>query len=92
MMSKVAEGKGKTCGKNGRNAKCAEVQDSESTERIDGQLSKLLFEAIVNVFVSRLVLAPRKGNLIFNIMYGKVWFESDFFVQNLDASVELRQY
>ena len=57
MMSKVAEGKGKTCGKNGKNAKCAEVQDSESTERIDGQLSKLLF-----------------------------------FVQNLDASVELRQY
>ena len=92
MMSKVAEGKGKTCGKNGKNAKRAEVPDSESTERIDGQLSKLLFEAIVNVFVSRLVLAPRKGNLIFNIMYGKVWFESDFFVQNLDASVELRQY
>ena len=84
MMSKVAEGKGKTCGKNGKNTKCAEVQDSESTERIDGQLSKLLFEAIVNVFVSRLVLAPRKGNLIFNIMYGKVWFESDFFVQNLE--------
>ena len=50
MMSKVAEGKGKTCGKNGKNAKCAEVQDSESTERIDGQLSKLLFQAIVNVF------------------------------------------
>ena len=88
----MPKAKARPAAKMEKNAKCAEVQDSESTERIDGQLSKLLFEAIVNVFVSRLVLAPRKGNLIFNIMYGKVWFESDFFVQNLDASVELRQY
>ena len=25
-------------------------------------------------------------------MYGKFWFDGDFFVRNLDASVELRQY
>ena len=61
-------------------------------QRIDIQLSKLRFEASVNVVISRLVLAERKGNLVFNIMYGKVWFDGDFFVQNLDASMELRQY
>ena len=26
---------------------------------------------------------------VFNIMYGKFWFDSDFFVQNLDVSVNL---
>ena len=63
-----------------------------SKQRIDIQLSKLRFEASVNVFVSRLVLAERKGDFVFNIMYGKFWFDGDFFVQNLDASMELRQY
>ena len=61
-------------------------------QRIDIQLSKLRFEASVNVFVPRLVLAERKGDFVFNIMYGKFWFDGDFFVQNLDASMELRQY
>ena len=61
-------------------------------QRIDIQLSKLRFEASVNVVISRLVLAEIKGNLVFNIMYGKFWFDGDFFVQNLDASMELRQY
>ena len=83
MMSKVPKGEEKTRGKNGKTAKCV---------WIDIQLSKLRFEASVNVFVSRLVLAERKGDFVFNIMYGKFWFEGDFFVQNLDASMELRQY
>ena len=30
-----------------------------------------------------LILAKRKGNLVFNMMYGKVWFDGDFFVRNL---------
>ena len=49
---------------------------------------KLRFEAIVDVFVSRLVLAYRKGNLVFNIMYVKFWIDNDFFVRNLEASVK----
>ena len=36
---------------------------------IDIQLSKLRFEAIVDVFISRLVLAWKKGNFVFNITY-----------------------
>ena len=47
-------------------------------QRIDIQLSKLRFAASVNVFVSRLVLAERKGDFVFNIMYGKFWFDGDF--------------
>ena len=31
-------------------------------------------------------------NKVFNIMYGKVWLDGDFFVRNMDASVELRHY
>ena len=38
------------------------------------------------------VLAYRKGNLVFNIVYGNLWFDGDFFVRNLDTSVGLRQY
>ena len=58
----------------------------------DIQLSKLPFEMIVNVFVPRLLLVYRKGNLVSNIMDGNFWFDGDFFVRNLDASVELRYY
>ena len=29
---------------------------------------------------------------MFNISYGKFWFDGDFFVRNLNAIVELRQY
>ena len=58
----------------------------------DIQLSKLPFEMIVNVFVPRLLLVYRKGNLVSNIMDGNFWFEGDFYVRNLDASVELRHY
>ena len=32
----------------------------------------------------------KKGNLVFSIMYEKFWFDSDFFVRNLDASLELQ--
>ena len=66
---------------------CREVR-----QRIDIQLSRLRLEAIANYFVSRLVLALIKGNVVFNIMYHKFWFDGDFFVRNLDASLELRQY
>ena len=64
----------------------------EARQRIAIQLSKSQFEVIVKDFVSRLVLAYRRGNLILNIMHGKFWFDGDFFVRNLDPSVELRQY
>ena len=37
-------------------------------------------------------LYKEKKNLALSTMYGKFWFDSDFFVWNLDASVELRQY
>ena len=47
---------------------------------------------IVNVFVPRLLLVYRKGNLVSNIMDGNFWFDGDFFVRNLDARVELRHY
>ena len=46
--------------------------------------SKLRFEAIVDDFVSWLVLVKMKGN--------NFWFDGDSFVRNLDASMELRQY
>ena len=32
IMSKVAKGKGNTCNKNGKTAKCAEEQDNEQTD------------------------------------------------------------
>ena len=53
IISKVAKGKGKTRGKNEKNQKMSWGE----RQRIDIQLSKLPFEAIVNVFVSRLVIA-----------------------------------
>ena len=34
----------------------------------------------------------KRRNLVFNIIYCKFWFDGDFFVQNLDTSVELHQY
>ena len=41
-------------------------------QRIDIQLLRLRFEAIVYVFVS-------KGNLVLYILFGKFWFDDDFF-------------
>ena len=52
--------------------------------------SKLRFEAIVDDFVSWLVLVKMKGNLLFNFMYNNFWFDGDSFVRNLDASMKLR--
>ena len=46
-------------------------------------LNGLLFEVIFIVFVPRLVLANREGNLVFNIMYDKFWFDGDFFVPEI---------
>ena len=53
---------------------------------------KLPFEMIVNVFVHYSLLVYRKGNHVSNIMDGNFWFDGDFYVRNLDASVELRHY
>ena len=53
IMSKVAKGKRKTRDRNGKNRKMC----LGARQRIDKQLSKLRFEAIFNVFVSRLVLS-----------------------------------
>ena len=52
VLSKVAKGKGKTALK----LESPEMF-REARQGIDRQLQKLRFEAIVNVFVSRLVLA-----------------------------------
>ena len=30
--------------------------------------------------------------MYFELMYGKFWLDGDFFVRNMDASVELRHY
>ena len=85
-MSKAAKNRGKTHGKNGKTGKCAEGQDDESTYSFQnydsGRLLMFLYQ----------VLAYRKGNLVFNIVYGNLWFDGDFFVRNLDTSVGLRQY
>ena len=66
------------------------LQSCGAKQPIDIQLSKLRVEAIFNVFVSRLVLALKRGNFVFNIMYGKSWLGGVLFVRNLGASVKLR--
>ena len=53
--------------------KFKKLQSWGARQIINIQLSKLRFEAIFNVFVSRLVLVYRKGNFALNIMYGKFW-------------------
>ena len=78
-------GKGKPRGKM---EKTENMLRSKTTNR----QSKLRFEAIVDDFVSWLVLVKMKGNLLFNFMYNNFWFDGDSFVRNLDASMELRQY
>ena len=90
-MSKVAKSKGKTRGKRWKDRKMC----WGARQRIEIQLSKLRFEArahylmgscsrwFFTVFVPRLVLTNREGNLVFNIMYGKFWFDGDFFVPEI---------
>ena len=68
----------------GKTGNFAEEQDNASKDSFQN------YEAIANVFISRLTL--RKGNLNAIIMYGKFWFDGDLFDRNLDVSVELRQY
>ena len=70
--------------------KFKKLQSWGARQIINIQLSKLRFEAIFNVFVSRLVLVYRKGNFALNIMYGKFWLDGDLFVRNLGTSVKLR--
>ena len=77
IIGKVAKGKGKPRGKM---EKTENMLRSKTTNR----QSKLQFEAIVDDFVSWLVLVKMKGN--------NFWFDGDSFVRNLDASMELRQY
>ena len=84
-MRKVAKSKGKTRGKNGKTANCVEEQDNESTYSFQNYDSRWLF------FIKAGTCMKRR-NLVFNIIYCKFWFDSDFFVQNLDTSVELYQY
>ena len=85
IMSKVAKSKGKTRGKNGKTANCVEEQDNESTYSFQNYDSRWLF------FIKAGTCMKRR-NLVFNIIYCKFWFDGDFFVQNLDTSVELHQY
>ena len=85
-MSKAAKNRGKTHSKNGKTGKCAEGQDDESTYSFQNYDSRRLLMFLYQV------LAYRKGNLVFNIVYGNLWFDGDFFVRNLDTSVGLRQY
>ena len=91
IIGKVAKGKGKPRGKM---EKTENMLRSKTTNR----QSKLRFEAIVDDFVSWLVLVKMKGNLLFkmkgnllfNFMYNNFWFDGDSFVRNLNASMELR--
>ena len=78
-MSKVAKSKEKNPRQ--KMERPENVLRSETTNRdtafkitIRGKsplLNGLLFEVIFTVFVPRLVLTNREGNLVFNIMYGK---------------------
>ena len=64
----------------------------EPRQRIDRQLSKLRFKATVNVNVSRPVTCMSSGKPRFEIYVWQILFWRDSFVQDLDASVELRHY
>ena len=85
----MPKAKEKPAAKDGKTGKCAEERDNESRysfQNYDSRqelLNGLLFEVIFTVFVPRLVLANREGNLVFNIMYGKFWFDGDFFVPEI---------
>ena len=65
--------------------KCAEEQDNEYTIRGHWGAS-----GGCQCFCIKACIKKRKPHFI--IMYGKFWLDGDFFVRNLDASVELRQY
>ena len=88
MMSKVPKGEEKIRGRNGKTAKCAEEENNESTY----SFQNCDLRQVLMFLYHGLYLQKKKGDFVFNIMYGKFWFDGDFFVQNLDASMELRQY
>ena len=88
IIIKVAEGKGKTCGeKIGKTGKCSKERNNESTYSFQNYDSRRLL-----MFLFKAGTCTKKKKPRFNIMYGQFWFDGDFFVRNLDASVELRQY
>ena len=73
-MSIVADGKGQNRGKNKKKAaKCDEEPDNQSTDSFSNYDSRQL--------LADTCITKRKS--VFNMMYGKVWFDGDFFVRNL---------
>ena len=86
-MSKVAKGKGKTYSKNVKTGKFATEQTMNRQTAF-----KLRFEAIVNVFYQSWYLHKEKETSFFIIMYGKVWFDGDFFVRKLYCKGTLDDY
>ena len=64
----------------------------EPRQRIDRQLPKLRFKATVNMNVSRPVTCMSSRKPRFEIYVWQILFWRDSFVQDLDASVELRHH
>ena len=87
-MGKVLKGKKKSPTLKWKNRKLC----WEPRQQIDRQLSKLRFKATVNVNVSRLVTCMSGRKPRFEIYVWQILFWRDSFVQDLDASVELRHY
>ena len=82
MLREVPKGEEKTHGKNGKTVKCAEVQDNESTYSFQNCDSRQVL-----MFLYQGWYLNKEKEIFFNhIMYGKFWFNSNFFIQNLDAS------
>ena len=81
ITSKVAKGKGKTRGKNGKPAKWAEEQDNKSTYSF-----KITIRGTCWCFLYQgWYLHKEKVTIVFNV---KFWIDNDFFVRNLEASVK----
>ena len=89
-MSKVAKSKRKSRSKNEKIGKCAEEQEyRDSFPNYDSRplrgfrrLSMFLYQG----------LHKEKETSLLTLCTGTFWLDGDFFVRNLDASVELRQY
>ena len=87
-MGKVLKGKKKSPTLKWKNRKLC----WEPRQQIDRQLSKLRFKATVNVNVSRLVTCMSGRKPRFEIYVWQILFWRDSFVQDVDASVELRHH
>ena len=72
-MSIVADGKGQNRGKNRKSCKMWWEPDNQSTDSFSNYDSQQL--------LADTCITKRKS--VFNMMYGKVWFDGDFFVRNL---------